>query len=99
MAARSLILLALVACAGPVPSVDHIAVIASPLPGHVRVTGELVNRGGHGDVELVITLRGPSTIRADQMIDVKDGEHLSLAIDVAAPAGAYTATVDAEYPN
>lgn len=99
MGPRALILAVLVACAGPQPSVDRIEVGASPLPGHVRVTGRLINRGGHGTVEVHVTLHGPVALRADHTVDVEDHQTVELAIDVAAPAGAYTAEATAEYPN
>jgi hypothetical protein len=100
MAARALIaLFALAACAGPAPAVDHVAVVASPVPGHVRVTGTLTNHGGGGTVDLVITLHGPATLRTDQTIEVDAHQHVDLAIDVTAPAGLYKAEVRAEYPD
>jgi hypothetical protein len=100
MVARSLILaLALVGCAGPSPNVEGVAVTPSPLPGHMRVTGTLINHGGGGTVELVVTLRGAATIRTDQTLEVDAHQRVELAIDVAAPAGSYTADVEAQYPN
>jgi hypothetical protein len=99
MAARSVILVLLAACAGPVPSVEHVAVAPSPLPGHVRITGTLINRGGTGTVELHLELRGKTTLRQDELVEVHPHEQLELAYDLAAPADTYTATIDAEYPN
>jgi hypothetical protein len=96
---RALILALLVGCAGPQPSIDRVEVGASPLAGHVRVTGRLLNRAGHGTVEVHITLHGAVTLRADHTIDVEDHQTVELAIDVAAPPGAYTADATAEYPN
>ena len=100
MVARSLILaLALAACAGPSPVVDNVAVAPSPVPGHMRVTGTLTNRGGGGTVELVVTLHGAATVRADETLAIDAHQRVDLAIDVAAPAGTYTADVQAQYPN
>ncbi|MEO8552847.1 MAG: hypothetical protein ABI678_22870 [Kofleriaceae bacterium] len=99
MVARALILGLLAACAGPSPVVDHVAVAPSPVPGHVRVTGTLLNRAGAGSVELHVELRGKTLIRADKMIDVHEHEQVELAIDVAAQPGDYTATIEPEYPN
>lgn len=98
MAARALILL-LAACAGPAPSVEDVAVAPSPLPGHVRVTGTLINRAGPGDVELHVVLRGAVVVREDQMVGVESHETLAVTIDVAAPPRDYSATIVPEYPN
>lgn len=100
MVARPLILaLALAACAGPAPVVDHVAVAPSPVPGHMRVTGTLMNRGGGGTVELVITLHGAATVRENETLAIDAHQRVELAIDVAAPPGSYTADVLAQYPN
>ena len=100
MVARSLILaLALAACAGPAPVVDNVAVAPSPVPGHMRVTGTLINHGGGGTVELVVTLHGAATLRADETVDVDAHQRVDLAIDIAGPAGTYTAEILAQYPN
>jgi hypothetical protein len=102
MVTRSLILalaLALAACAGPSPVVDHVAVAPSPVPGHMRVTGTLTNHGGGGTVELVITLHGAATVRDQETLALDDHQRVDLAIDVAAPPGNYTADVLAQYPN
>ncbi|HEY6033202.1 MAG TPA: hypothetical protein VIV58_03055 [Kofleriaceae bacterium] len=89
----------LIGCAGPRPTVGDVAVTASPVPGHVRVTGSLVNHGGHGTVEIHVALHGAATLRTDYTIDVSSGDRIALAFDVAAPAGDYTATLTAEYPD
>jgi hypothetical protein len=100
MAARSLALALLVACAGPATTVDQVAVAASPIPGDVRVTGTLVNHNaGHGTVELEITLRGPVVVRFSQTMAVEANERLALALDIPAPAGSYSAEVVPVYPN
>jgi len=100
MVARSLILaLALAACAGPAPVVEGVAVAPSPVPGHMRVTGTLINHGGGGTVQLIVTLHGPATLRDDEKVEVDAHQRVDLAIDVAGPAGTYTADVHAQYPN
>ncbi|HEY0252042.1 MAG TPA: hypothetical protein VGC41_10970 [Kofleriaceae bacterium] len=101
MVARTLALaLALLAaCAGPQPTIENARATPSALPGHVRVTGQLVNHAGHGTVELDIVLRGNSTIRHDETIDIGGHETTDLAIDIAAPAGDYTVSIEPKYPN
>lgn len=100
MVTRSLALAMLVACAGPSTTVDQVTVVASPVPGDVRVTGTLVNHnGGHGTVELEVTLRGPVVVRFSQTIAVEANERLALALDIPVPAGSYIAEVVPVYPN
>jgi hypothetical protein len=100
MVTRSLIVaLALAACAGPAPVVEEVAVAPSPVPGHMRVTGTLINHGGGGTVELIVTLHGAATLRADEKVEIDAHQRVELAIDVAAPAGNNTADVLAQYPN
>lgn len=99
MAARQVVFVLLLGCAGPRPTVGDVAVAPSPLPGHVRVTGSLVNHGGRGTVAIHVALHGATTLRNDYTIDVPSGDHVALAFDVAAPVGDYTATMTAEYPN
>jgi hypothetical protein len=102
MDSRPLIALALVAaCAGPVPSAKIIAVAPSPEPGHERVTVAVRNDGGHGEVTLELTLRGHGGIVVRDMrhVDMDSHQRLSLAIDIAAPADTYTASVDVRYPD
>jgi hypothetical protein len=47
----------------------------------------------------VITLHGAATIREQETLALDDHQRVDLAIDVAAPSGAYTADVLAQYPN
>jgi hypothetical protein len=99
MGTRVLILALVVACAGPSPSVDGVATVPSPIPGHVRVTAMLHNTGGDGSVALHITLRGPQRIDWDDTVEVVGHEPRALVVDVAAPPGTYTATFTASYPR
>ena len=92
---------AVAACRGPDPSGSVVAVAPSPVPGHERVEVALVNRGRHGEVTVVVRLaddRGGA--RSEQRtVDMGGDERLSLAVDIAAPPGTYTATVDVQYPD
>jgi len=99
MVARQVVFALLIGCAGPRPTVDSVAVTPSPVPGHVRVTGSLVNRGGHGTVAIHVALHGAALVREDFTIDVSADDRIQLAFDVTAPAGDYTATMTAEYPD
>lgn len=99
MGARQVVFALLIGCAGPRPTVADVAVSSSPVPGHVRVTGTLVNHGGHGTVAIHVALRGAALVREDFAVDVSADDHVALAFDVAAPGGDYTATMTAEYPN
>jgi hypothetical protein len=100
---RALIAIALAACAGPRPEIDASTVAVAPdRPGVQRVTIDLANRsGGHGEVELQITLRGASggCIRASQQVELDAHEQLRIYVDVPAPPESYTVDVRSEYPD
>lgn len=102
MGARAVIALALAAaCAGPAPSAEIVAVTPSPEPGHERALVAVHNAGGQGEVTIEVTLhaQGGRPIRETKTLDMEAHERLSLTIDVPAPAGDYTATVAAKYPD
>lgn len=99
MAARSLALVFLAACAGPSARIDGARVEPSPVPGHVRVVGRLINDGGHGTVELDLALHGPAQLVHDETLDIPGHEAIDLAIDIPAPPGSYTVEAEAKYPN
>lgn len=99
MVARALALAVLAACAGPSARIDGARVEPSPVPGHVRVVGRLINDGGHGTVELDLALHGPAQLVHDETLDVPAHQAIDLAIDIAAPPGNYTVDADAKYPN
>jgi hypothetical protein len=98
--ARALIVLALLAgCAGPRPSVDRVEVAASPQPGCVRVSIELQNHGGAGEVEVEITLRDAGArIDAHRDVTLERDAHVLFVADVEAPPGQWVAEVTAQYP-
>ncbi|MFT3698063.1 MAG: hypothetical protein QM831_33285 [Kofleriaceae bacterium] len=87
------------ACAGPQPRIEGARVGPSPVPGHVRVGGTLINDGGEGTVEIDLALHGAARLQADETIDVPAHTTIDLAIDVAAPPGEYTVDAVAKYPN
>jgi len=101
MDTRALIASMLVACTGPQPRAEVVMVASSPVPGHERVTLTVRNDGRHGEVTLEIKLRGTNGIvmRDTRNIEMHGDEQLSLAVDIAAPAGTYTATALAKYPD
>ncbi|HEX5061301.1 MAG TPA: hypothetical protein VFV99_18165 [Kofleriaceae bacterium] len=101
MDTRALIACLLVACTGPKPHAEVVTVAPSPVPGHERVTLAVRNDGRHGEVTLEITLRGASgsVLHDTHHIDVQADERISVVVDIAAPADAYTATVEAQYPD
>ena len=98
MDSRSLIVL-LVACAGPRPSVDHVAVTASPQPGFQRVSAMLHNRGGGGEVTVDITLRGKVVLREQRTVEMHGGDAIAFVADVLAPPDSYEASIEVTYPD
>lgn len=103
MGARALIAgcFALVACQGPRPDVKAYSVAPSPDPGFQRVTIDLRNAGGAGEVELDIRLRGCCGRIVHTSTTQKVDAHASsqLVVDVAAPPDSYAVTVEAQYPD
>lgn len=102
MDSRSLIFALLVACAGPDPSVQNATASPSPVPGSTRVSMDIVNRAGHGTVEVQIELRDKAAgrlIRAEQTLQLKSGDTVHFEKDVETPPGSYTVTARAEYPD
>jgi hypothetical protein len=95
-----IVVAALAACAGPKPKARVIDVEPSPVAGHERVTLAIDNRsGGEGEVDIRIVLHGPATIVTSQTVDLRGHDHVQLFVDIAAPPGAYRATVDAQFPD
>jgi hypothetical protein len=101
MDARSLILVVLAACAGPDPVVEHAAALPSPQPGATRVSMDIVNRAGRGDVVVKIELRGPrgQVIRAEENVEIQAKQTVHFEMDVKTPPGAYAVKATAEYPD
>ncbi len=94
--------LALAACSGPRPRVDVVEIEAAPAAGYERVTLAVRNEsGGHGEIELTITLRGASGRRIEETRELELDAHqrLELVVDIAAPPDTYTAAVSAVYPD
>ena len=100
MDSRTLVFLALVACAGPQPKVDAVSVAAGP-PGMQRVSLTLHNERRHGEVDLQITLHDAAghRIKASHTVEIEAHETLHLWVDVPAPSGVYVAEVKPEYPD
>lgn len=101
MDTRSLIFVVLAACAGPEPSVQNATAAPSPQPGSTRVSMDIVNRAGHGTVDVKIELRDASghLIRADETLELKSKETVHYEKDIATPPGSYTVRATAEYPD
>jgi hypothetical protein len=101
MGTRALIVVALAECIGPKPEARVTSVAPAPQPGHERVTIDLANpTSGHGQVQLDIVLHATDrSIPATKMVDLSPHEHVQVFVDVAAPPGDYTASVDADYPD
>jgi hypothetical protein len=98
---RSLIFVLLAACAGPDPVVQHASAMPSPLPGATRVTMDIVNRAGRGEVEVQIELRGAhgQVIRSEETVDVESKQTVHLEKDIETPPGPYAVTATAQYPD
>ena len=99
--------LVLAACSGPDPVVERVAVAASPVPGHTRVAVDLANRsGGHGQIEIVITLQPADAGARTGIAFVAERTHhhdgqqrAQLIADLETPPGVYAASVRARYPD
>jgi hypothetical protein len=93
----------LAACAGPDPVVEHVAVMPSPLAGHTRIAVDLVNRSaGHGQIQVRMELRDTATgelIVAERMLELSDHQRTQLVTDIETPAGQFSASVRAQYPD
>ena len=91
------------ACSGPRPEVRHVVVVPSPQPGMVRVELDLANLGGgHGNVELDVTLRdlgAARTLVAAHDVELEAHQVVHVAIDIAGPPGQYEPAVSARYPD
>ena len=101
MDSRTLILLVLVACAGPQPTVDAVTIAPGP-EGTQRVSLALHNESnGHGEVYVQVILRDAAGHRfpASQLVKIEAHETLQVSLDVRAPAGVYVADVKAVYPD
>jgi len=97
---KVIVVAALAACAGPKPKARVVSVEPSPLAGHERVTLAVDNRsGGEGEVDVRIVLHGPTTIVESRTVDLRGHDHVELAVDIAAPPGAYRATAAAQFPD
>ena len=101
MDSRSLIVILLVACAGPDPVVTHATATPSPQPGATRVSLDIRNRAGQGQIELQIVLRdsGGHVIRADRTIELERHQDIHFETDIETPPGTYTVDATAEYPD
>ena len=101
--ALPLVLFAFVAaCQGPRPSVADVRVAPSPLAGRYRVEATITNRSrGEGQVDVQIHLRdrdSGKTVDDDRDLELRGHEAAHFTADVAAPAGHWSASVDAQYP-
>jgi hypothetical protein len=95
-----IIVAALAACAGPKPTARVVAVEPSPVAGHERVTLAIDNKsGGEGEIDVRIVLHGPATIVTSETVDLRSHDHVELDVDIAAPPGAYRATVETQFPD
>lgn len=95
-----IVIAALAACAGPRPKARVVDVEPSPVAGHERVTLAVDNRsGGDGEIDVRIVLHGPTTIVESRTVDLRGHDHVRLFVDIAAPPGAYRATVDPQFPD
>lgn len=104
MDSRALVLaLALVAaCRGPHAEVIAASAEASPEPGQERVVVDLANTGGgHGEVDVEITLTGGSgrVVRASHTVELRAHETVQVVVDVPAPPERYTVEAEARYPD
>jgi hypothetical protein len=102
MDSRALIVtLVVAACAGPRPEARVISVAPSPQAGDQRVTVDLTNHsGGEGEVELRVVLRGNGIeVAAEQNVEMDGHQHLVVEVDIPAPAGTYTASATAQFPD
>jgi hypothetical protein len=95
-------LVALAACRGPHAEVTAASVEPSPEPGRQRVAADVENAGGgHGQLDLEITLVGASghRIRTSHAVELRAHETLHVVVDVPAPPEHYTVEVEPEYPD
>jgi hypothetical protein len=97
-----LVVLVTGACLGPKPEVGS-ATVAAPTDGKAEVTVVLINSGsGDGQVELKITLRQGDQVvgRAQQAVELKSKETITIVTRISVPSGARDLTVQAEvaYP-
>ena len=101
MDSRALIFILLAACAGPDPVIEHAVALPSPLPGATRVSMDIVNRAGHGEVVVKIVLHGPrgQVIRAEKSVELEKNQVVHLETDIETPSGPYAVTATAEYPD
>ncbi|HTL35239.1 MAG TPA: hypothetical protein VL326_19055 [Kofleriaceae bacterium] len=101
MDSRSLIFALLAACAGPDPVVQHAIATPSPLPGATRVSMDIVNRAGHGEVSVKIELRGArgQVIRSEKTVEIEGKQTLHYETDIETPPGLYAVKASAEYPD
>jgi hypothetical protein len=98
---RSLIIaLALGACAGPDPRVHDAIASPSPRPGATRVAMDIVNRAGHGTIEIRIELRGAGrVIVAERTLELDDKQTVHFETDIETPPGSFTVRATAQYPD
>jgi hypothetical protein len=101
MDARSLIVIVLVACAGPDPIVTNATATPSPRPGATRVSLDVTNRAGKGQIAIQLELRDGQghVIRAERTVEIERHQEVHVEADVETPPGAYTVTAKAEYPD
>ncbi len=102
MVSRTLIAaLFLVACAGPDPVVTHATATPSPRPGATRVSVDITNKAGEGQIELQLVLRDRTgrLIRADRTIELQRQQDIHFETDIETPPGTYTVEAKAEYPD
>lgn len=101
MDSRSLIVILLAACAGPDPVVTNATATPSPQPGATRVSLDITNRAGDGQIELQLVLRDAQghIIRADRTIELARHQDIHFETDVETPPGTYTVEAKAEYPD
>ena len=95
-----IIALALAACAGPDPRVQDAIASPSPRPGATRVAMDIVNRAGHGAIEIRIELRGAGrVIAAERTLELDDKQTVHFETDIETPPGSYTLRATAQYPD
>ena len=105
MGARALAAVAALAmaCAGPDPRIERVAIVAARQPGTVRVVLVVLNRsGGHGEVQLKIRLRTPDgthTVAVERSLDLDGHQRLDLTVDIPAPEADYVVEADSVYPD
>jgi hypothetical protein len=61
----------------------------------------LQNHGGEGEAKVVVRLKSDTDGRvysADETVELRAGQGLQVVIDVAAPMGPYSPSVDVESP-